>query len=1042
MVKSKQVRKMKLSIPKYVPDATLDLQVVGINVVIEDNYNVSSPITIIDKTFTLQSLTYNQNTDKYETILETEIDVESGMLLKYRYCMDKISAPTNNPDLYTYTSFSVPTSFYGNQNGLKVEGLLVLTPRLTVEEKIGTLSGDLLVVNGSDFSMPLGTSKHRSTSWKVYEVNDTNNIIYSRKDDNNNLTSLKLPLSKFDNTKLYVIECSYLSEDNVESLTARYYYNRTRRVKDNIKIEPILPFSEDNDMYYNVSCNVLNAKYINIVIKEKTGNNEIVVASYRNNPIDVYLKLVPNNLKPGLVYNVYYTLTISEGGVESTTSEEFIHSFTYVDNNFYNDAKVNYPEKYDAMYPLQTGNFRCVSYQLKNGTFLLGKNLDNTLTLFIKDGDALRDTGVNIELPYYNEKGFPDFMALQLSNGRVMINYAIYNGSFRRSCWALYDVNLSTNEFNLVDSIVYSDEYLSCGHNGSAVVVGDDIYYIPHRMVISGAYTDYLKDDVCINLTSNGLQTNGDWKSEDSTITFTKEGNGSVIVDTDDSRLIKISSKTDKVILKAPVSNLFENVSVLSVQFILKIESALNTLYPYISGIVGDHSDVGNYRFGFNLKSDLTKILKVGNIDGAGSEEVLSTPLSKNTTYLVNLVYGQNDLKIYVDGEVVCTVNKSSDYDFNSIDMLTLGNKIGNLGTGTYSIGEILVYKRELSTEEVKRNYNVYKYGYYVPDSETGMDSKLELSIDDKTVTMKTVDVPEDKDVIVPMEIQTDGYDKTLAKITIPKLWTKGLDVPLKLYKLSYNGGFNREVLIERINEKVQEGYSMTYKNGNLYIFGGYDSERSYIFPDVLKYDIENRSLSTLCLLNNTSNYSRKNSVSVFTRPDGKLIMFNNSLDGGDVNDCSTVLFDLSKAGQNGFATIENNDMRVNVPFLSTVVLRDGGYIRLSYNDQTMKHVLYYPPTPLLGYDDYDATVSSTLIVRKYETIKVMDLSRYSKIVIEGDSLDNTGKLIYEDEFCTREFDFRTKFVTRNEAQSQVDERNEDKEHIFILQGVNYEVDV
>lgn len=758
MVKSKQVRKMKLSIPKYVPDATLDLQVVGINVVIEDNYNVSSPITIIDKTFTLQSLTYNQNTDKYETILETEIDVESGMLLKYRYCMDKISSPTNNPDLYAYTSFSVPTSFYGNQNGLKVEGLLVLTPRLTVEEKIGTLSGDLLVVNGSDFSMPLGTSKHRSTSWKVYEVNDTNNIIYSRKDDNNNLTSLKLPLSKFDNTKLYVIECSYLSEDNVESLTARYYYNRTRRVKDNIKIEPILPFSEDNDMYYNVSCNVLNAKYINIVIKEKTGNNEIVVASYRNNPIDVYLKLVPNNLKPGLVYNVYYTLTISEGGVESTTSEEFIHSFTYVDNNFYNDAKVNYPEKYDAMYPLQTGNFRCVSYQLKNGAFLLGKNLDNTLTLFIKDGDTLRDTGVNVDLPNHNEKGFPDFIVLQLDDGRVMINYSIFTDDFRKSCWALFDVNLSTNEFTLVDSVIYEDEYLSCGHNGSAVSVGNDIYYIPHKIV--------------------------------------------------------------------------------------------------------------------------------SDVDG-----------------------------------------------------------------------------KRTSTQ-------------------------------------------------------------------------------LKLFKLTYNGSLNREELVGEINEKVFEGYSITYKNGFIYIFGGYDTDRSYIFPDVLKYDIENRSLSTLCLLNNTSNYSRKNSVSVFARPDGKLIMFNNSLDGGDVNDCSTVLFDLSKAGQNGFATIENNDMNINIPFLSTVVLRNGGYIRLSYNDQTMKHVLYYPPTPLLGYDDYDATVSSTLIVRKFETIKVMDLSRYSKIVIEGDSLDNTGKLIYEDEFCTREFDFRTKFVTRNEAQSQVDERNEDKEHIFILQGVNYEVDV
>lgn len=1040
MVKSKQVRKMLLKIPRYVPDATLDLSLVGINVVITDNYNVSSPITIVDKTFVVSSLVYDSISDKYEVLLETELDVESGLLFKYRYVMDKLSAPTNNPDFYTYTSFSVPTSFYGNQNGLKVEGMLVLTPSLSVEEKVGTLSGDLLIVNGSEFLMPLGTSKHKYTNWKVYEVNDTNNVIYSRKDDNVNLTTLKLPLSKFENTKLYVIECSYLSDDNVESLTARYYYNRTRRVKDNIKIEPILPFSENNDMYYNVACNVLNAKYINIIIKEKTGNNEIVISTYRNLPVDVYIKLTPNGLKPGLVYNVYYYLTITESGTDVNTSEEFIHSFTYVDNNYYNDAKVNYPEKYDAMYPLQTGNFRCVSYQLKNGTFLLGKNLDNKLSLFIKDGDAVRDTGVSVELPYYNDKGFPDFTALQLSNGRVMINYAIYMGSFRRSCWALYDVNLSTNEFTLVDSVVYSDEYLSCGHNGSAVVVGDDVYYIPHRMVVNGAYSDYLQDDVCLKLTADGLQPNGDWKTADNLITFVKDGTGTVTVDPDDARLIKISSKTDKVILKASVSDLFVDTPKLSIQFILKIESTLNTLYPYFSGVVGDHSNVSNYRFGFNLKSDLTKILKVGAVDGAGSELALNSALAKNTTYLVTMVYGESNLSVYVDGQLMATVNKSGDYDFNAVDVLTLGNKIDNLGTGTYSIGELMVYKRELTAEDIERNYNIFRYGYYIPN--TVMDSKLEVSLDNQTVTMKTVDVPEDKDVLVPMEIQTTGFDKTLAKITIPKLWTKGLDVPLRLYKLSYNGSFTRETLVERINEKVLEGYTLTYKNGNLYILGGYDADRTYIFPDVLKYNIEDRTLETLCLLNNTSNYSRKNAVSVFTRPDGKVIMFNNSLDGGDVNDCSTVLLDISKAGQNTFATIQNNDMRVNVPFLSTVVLRDGGYIRLSYNDQTLKHVLYYPATPLLSYDDYDATVSSTLIVRRNEVIKVMDLHRYSKIVIEGDSLDNTGKLIFEDEFCTREFDYRTKFVTRSETQSQVDERNEDKEHIFILQGVNYEVDV
>lgn len=819
MVKSNRIKKVRLRIPRYEADAALNLRTAIINLVVLDNYNINNPIYILDTNYKINGLVLDTATDKYIVDLELSLDQEDGVIFKYRYGMENTNKPNVSGNLndYTFTEFSVPTSLYGNQEGLKIEGMLVLTPEIEVKERIGTLSGDLLEISASEFVSPLGLCKHKYTNWKVIEVSDTKNVIYSRKDDDINLNKLTLPLSKFDTTKLYVIECSYLSDTNIESFTARKYYNRSLRVVDSVTIEPILPFTIGQKFYYNLTCNVLNAKYINIIIKEKTGVNETVVDTHLRIPIDSYVAFTPAGLQEGLVYNVYYYLTISENGQEVDSSEEFIHSFTYQDGSFYSDVKTQYPGKYDAMYPIQTGNFRCVSYQLKNGLFLLGKNRPNELSLFMRDGDSVRDTGIKVNLPVESEDGFPDFIALQLSNGRVMINYATYQSNFRRSCWALYDVNLSTNEFNLLDHVIYNDEYLSCGHNGSAIAIGNDVYYVPYKM--------------------------------------------------------------------------------------------------------------------------------------------------------------------YLDG-------------------FALGGSTAN--------------------------------------------AKLKVSVNAKTVNFETVDVPENQNVVVPIEAELTGFDKTNVKMVIPKLNVLGTPSPLKLFKLSYDGSdFTRTELVAEINPDLKENVSICNKDNDIFIFGGIDAARNYIYPNVYRYSLTDSQLSQYTLLNNTSNYSKKNAVSVFTRPDGKLIMFNNSFDGGDPNDSSTVILDTTRVGNNDFATIENNDMKINVPFVSTVVLRDGGFIRLSYNDNVIKHVMLYPPKPLQSYDDYDATVSSTLIVRRNEVIKVLDIdeiSFYSKVIIEGDNLENTGKLILVDEFNTREFDFRTEIITRNTTRTQEEERNTKKEKVFVVPGVNYEV--
>lgn len=1582
MLKEMKNRKLRLTIPKYSSEVGLNKEVKAIHIKILDNYNIETPRTVIDTIVPLSETTYLDNIKSYSLDLALDVDVTSGLVLSYRYAMTDVGVVIDNTDKYEYTSWSIPTSFYGNQEGIKIDGMLVLTPRIVVDEKIGTLSGDVLSITSSDFKMILGDGRHKYTNWKVYDAYDNDNIIYSRKDDDTNLTSLTIPLEKFELSRLYVIECSYLSNNNIESLTAKYLYNRSINVTDSFKLRPILPFSKGEKLYYNVICNILDATEINIVIKEKSGLSEITKGEFNNTPMASYLELSSDNLEIGKNYMVYASIKRENNGNPYVTDLVYIHSFTLEESSYYGDNNLNYPKKYDALVPLNTGNFRGVTYQLKNGCFILGRNDTNKLGLYVREDDAVRYTGVDLELPHWNERGFPIFMVLPMSNNRIMINYAIYDKTFKRSCWALYSVNLATSVCTLINSVVYDDEYMSTGWDGSAVVINDEIYYIPNKKIIKTIegggevqlplveFVDGLekikdtgvwigKDKVTkITLTKNDPSEPNfakaikndttiqlDYKNGSFTglldvskttskktivyfnyvvnsiggdvdhIPFSIAGNtfhidnsnklmfNDTIVNSVNTRTkynviftitnSKISlmlngrnydlpiTKNDNTSLKLghggynyvipsevksyttfgtqtlgrvtdrtfPVDrNTFYATNDIGIHCVScekkgpevtksadehntietrAITDSYETSTPYEkfdlyltifsdlfpSGGIHNNTD-GNDYYGINSLPSLIifkcklRVLNIGRIPDSIQIGGIGVVVNTNTSNPKLAMYAKTNLRVdelqegaWIDyvgcvsrktGNSICFINgkkiRVDNISFNGVtyDLVDDGRAIPDGDTGAIIEKEIktnrlfyigsgntfnaqvddpfiatrLIYKYTRSFEEVSisgghkayyvedsggpginlipysvptkyrdgtptpvnativednsaskgykkfkirkdksgfrnefnsfiltmnptqanasslnylllmfrikintlttpndvsgddscitlaqfdsiegvpdfnfklvlnlstRTFGLYGFntnGYHSPlytyKMEVGTEyivtiefdgtsrdtiNKINVIINNNYITMfsdlitrsinpirtgtlkdhglstvngynscnkvigllchcdvsslyenididfepmvlnyvapysrsvkgsrnaksvktketknsgsyssntdalmyllrcvlkflkrepyaslkaechsveckdltlyKMEDVSDfnkveevcsklvDQSVFIKQDSSSFSYsdfkvfeldpsgDPVKIMENIYNIYTLGYNqeevitfknIPSKLHKLTYDTEskkFTRTEVSDTIDQQVVTGYTLVSKGKNVYVLGGIGDDRHYIYPDVYKFDTTTNELTKIGSLTNTSNYTSYSSISAFTRPDGKVILFNNSTTLGNTSDSSTIILDLDDLPN---AVQENNDSKIDVPFTSTAVLRNGGYLRFSFNIEKYKHTLYYPPQPLLSYDDYETELNRTLIVRRREIVKILDINLYEKIIIEGDNLENTGKLIWIDRDGFREFDYRTKFVTRNTVLTQEDEEKLEKEQLFMLKGVDYEV--
>lgn len=123
-----------------------------------------------------------------------------------------------------------------------------------------------------------------------------------------------------------------------------------------------------------------------------------------------------------------------------------------------------------------------------------------------------------------------------------------------------------------------------------------------------------------------------------------------------------------------------------------------------------------------------------GKVSGEGQAQTISTPFTKLKRQVVAVVYGENDYKVYLDGQLVKTNTRNgTNYLFSDLDggWMDLGNREagGNpKNIVNWSIGEIAIYGREFNEDEVLDYTKIQRNA----NSAVG-------SLDDLTTPAKTV---------------------------------------------------------------------------------------------------------------------------------------------------------------------------------------------------------------------------------------------------------------------------------------------------------------
>ena len=149
--------------------------------------------------------------------------------------------------------------------------------------------------------------------------------------------------------------------------------------------------------------------------------------------------------------------------------------------------------------------------------------------------------------------------------------------------------------------------------------------------------------------------------------------------------------------------------------------------------------------------------------------------------------------------------------------------------------------------------------------------------------------------------------------------------------------------------------------------------------------------------------------VQSYLRKDGKILIFNSSRSGTTVDDQNTALIDLDTKT----VTLLNNDLPDNMIYRSTVVLNNGEFIRIVSNPEATHSVYRYVGdslntvvTPIVENRNAD------LIVPAGQTVEIDNMSNYGKIVIQGTSMENTGKLVSTDKGLPGEFYYNTLIIS------------------------------
>jgi len=167
------------------------------------SWQISKDKEFSEEGLIIESLEDPINLVKYEAFEKTEED--EVVFARVRIHFDN--------DMSTEWSRAITLS--EEQKGFKLSNTLVVTPKIFIDDSIHDVSNGFIEIRTSDFALFAGVGRHTYTSWYLESADGT--IIWSRLKDEDNLTSIKLPMTNLKEKKFYTIKVRHGTDTNTES---------------------------------------------------------------------------------------------------------------------------------------------------------------------------------------------------------------------------------------------------------------------------------------------------------------------------------------------------------------------------------------------------------------------------------------------------------------------------------------------------------------------------------------------------------------------------------------------------------------------------------------------------------------------------------------------------------------------------------------------------------------------------------------------------------------------------------------------------------
>lgn len=1019
-----RTRKPRILIePPYIP-STLNKKHVGTRVQFSSSTDFTDTSAMI----------YDKTTYAPDDILNIQITQQDGQPLeislddvyyfRYQLIYDSVSAPTNNPDLYTKDVFSVIASIYGDQEGFRYDHIIISTPLVTAKEETGVLGNNNLIINATGYKTIVGSGKHKYTTW-VVETSDGEEIL-RREKDRDNLESVSIPMSIFKAGKLYALKAKFISDTNGESNYGKCLFNVALAQNEYMEVEPSGDLQYGNDLFFKFTTKIPNVTGVTAKLYSVVGNTEVeipttITTSTRTLRISSFTNINGSySLTPTKsITNVFklYVRPIINGNTNVIWSDMITYAFMLSYPEVYPlEYSSNYPGQYSMLKDINVGPTAMVSKELKNGIIPLLISGSKKVKLYARYGNAVRPTNIEFELPIsYDNVVIPYINFIELYNGEVAVNYTVLEngGTYKRSGWAFYNVDYSTNTWILLCSKIFNDEYFNTGISSSAVVGRNNkILYIPDQFFING----YVEKNPnvpfyfgCINYDpiqeisySGGVTLNQSTVSSGFRVVNVKVGSNMVQLEYADD-IIRVKNIHDGYLSgdALDVSDLIRTQGY--VELSLSIPKEFSPDVVFTSGEM-NICNMGNLNITIPY-SDLTERLFKVKFSTSSSGDLYSGELVRGDDIVIGIKY---DRTVYVNGV-----------------------EIGKLNDSLSEFSTFYLFKRN-GSPCVECNFR------YIAFSGT------------------TTEIP------FTYIRRADKFQSDLPLISLSR---EGGNVVRKIELPEIKSTIKKHLTLAPLTTDVN--------NESFIVLGGTTNDEIEIDPaqpGITKYALANREIGILTQAGSGWNidWLQSNglpvtlpvslvpedyySLSAFRRYDGKIVIFNNCVNGPGAEDTSSYVLDVTKITstelQEGWFVKNNNDSRIDLPFRSTIQMRNGDFLRLSYQETLTSgdlscKVLIYPHQPLTDYTDTDApvTVNKNLVVPVGSVISIENPYIYESITIEGNSPDNTGILLWTDKNELRSLDYTYRFITRDTVTPTAEVQAMGKEKFIVLDGVNWRID-